>query len=57
MKWIALMIGFLIANYGYQAVTHHDYAAALDRLWFQAMALLSVWIFDRHFPSPQESET
>lgn len=40
--WSALGI-LTVANFGYQAMTHHEWAVAVERSWFQAIAIFVCW--------------
>lgn len=49
-RLVMMAVSLAIANYFYEAIGPHDWAAALDRSFFQGAALFYVWIalkFDR----------
>lgn len=47
MKYIFIVIGLVVGNFGYQAMMHKEmWAAAADRSIAQAVAVLVVWISD-----------
>ena len=41
---ISLLIGFVLANFGFQLVTKSDWERAADRSFFQAIALVTMLI-------------
>ncbi len=43
MKFIATIVGLVIANYIYQYAGQQNWAVALDRSTFQAVAVLCCW--------------
>jgi|APTNR8051073442_1049403.scaffolds.fasta_scaffold91303_2 hypothetical protein len=45
---LLVVIGLGIANFAYQAFAGHNWAAAIDRTWFQVLACLIVgWAYLR----------
>lgn len=39
----AILAGLIAANFAYQVMGAHDYMAASERSFFQAVAVLAVW--------------
>jgi len=44
VKILCCAFGLIAANYLFQALNTHDWAAAHERSFFQAMALLAAWL-------------
>lgn len=44
----ALLIGLTAGNFFMRAVTDQDWNTAIERSFFQFVALLCVWIMSRH---------
>lgn len=40
----SLLIGFILANFGFQLVTKCDWERAADRSFFQAVALITMMV-------------
>lgn len=52
MKYVGILVGLIIANYGYQLFTTHDWGTATERSWFQAVAIFTVWCTLAITPQP-----
>jgi len=46
MKYIVIVICLMAGNFLYQALNAEVWAAAAERSFFQAVAVLAVWISD-----------
>lgn len=42
--YLGALLGCVLANYGYQAAHDEVWALAFDRSYFQASAVLAVWL-------------
>lgn len=47
MKLLTIFICLTIANFAYQAFTKHNFVVAVERSWFQGIALLAVYLIGR----------
>ena len=43
MKHIALILGLVLGNFLWQALTQQNYIVATERSYFQAVAVLLAW--------------
>ena len=46
MKLLKVFIGLLLANFFMQFIGNENYMVALERSYFQGMALLTYWVID-----------
>ena len=47
MKYITTTIALIAANYLYQSLSFKDWEVALERSYFQAVAILTIYLVNR----------
>lgn len=43
-KFLLILIALIFANFAYQAFTGQNYSLAVERSWFQAVAVICCWV-------------
>jgi hypothetical protein len=47
MRLLIIFIALAISNYAYQAFSGHQWHVALERTWFQGLAMMCVYLIQR----------